>query len=148
MLACGVISTGLAAIHFIWLHPGVIGPLALPIGMAPLVLLFQYSLEVPAPLIPFGAVLAGASWFLLFRNPPRPVAVKAILFGGGALVVFPLIVLFLASAYYDVGMAGEVPAGWYSWVRPASRVGEVGLLLMATGLLSGATLRRPRAPSV
>jgi hypothetical protein len=43
--ACGVIAGGLAAIHFIWMHPSVIGPFALPIGMTPLVLLFEYSLE-------------------------------------------------------------------------------------------------------
>jgi hypothetical protein len=61
MLACGVICAGLAAIHFIWRHPGALGPFALPIGMTPLVMLFQYSLEVPALLVPLGTALAVAS---------------------------------------------------------------------------------------
>jgi hypothetical protein len=140
MFACGVILAGLATIHFIWFHPAVIGPFALMIGMTPLVLLFEYSLKVPAYWIPLGTVLAGASWFLLLRNPPRPRAVKAVLLGGGALIAFASIVIIIASAYYNVGMAGEVPTGWYSWIGPASRVGEVGLLLLATGLLIRATL--------
>jgi hypothetical protein len=77
---------------------------------------------------------------MLFRNPPRPVAVRAVLLGGGALVILAVIVCIGASAYYNVGMAGEIPAGRVSWMRPASRILTVGLLVLVTGLLSGAAL--------
>jgi hypothetical protein len=145
LFACGVIASGLAAIHFIWLHPSVIGPFALPIGMTPLVMLFEYSLEVPVVWVPVGTVLAVASWLVLLRNPPGPTEIKMILLGGGALVALAALIVFLASASYNVGMAGEIPAEWETWVRPASRIGEVGLLLLATGLLGRATLRRSSA---
>jgi hypothetical protein len=134
LFACGVIASGLAAIHFIWLHPGVIGPFALPIGMTPLVMLFEYSLEVPAYWMPLGAVLAGTSWFLLLRNPPHPMIVRVVLTVGAAVVIHALGFVVLASICYND-----------TWVRPASRAGEVGLMLLATGLLSKATLDHPGA---
>ena len=56
---CGVTLAGLAAIHFIWLHPAVIGPFALGIGMTPLVVLFAFSLEISAYWFLVGTVLAG-----------------------------------------------------------------------------------------
>src|SRR4051812_3062385 len=103
----GATLAGLAAIHLIWLHPAVIGPFALMIGMTPLVLLFEYSLEIPGYLFPLGALSAGVSWLLLRRNPPRPVAVLAVLLSGGALTGYGVIVFILASAHYNVGMAGD-----------------------------------------
>jgi len=105
--------------------------------------LFEFSLEISGYWFPLGAVLAGASWLALRRNPPGPMAVKVILVGGGVLVVAAVIVFILASAHYNVGMADEIPLGWYSWVRPGSRVGEVGLLVLAIGLLIRATLAKP-----
>jgi hypothetical protein len=143
MLVCAATVAGLAAIHFIWLHPAIIGPFALMIGMTPLVVLFEFSLEISGYWFPLGAVLAGASWLALHRNPPGPMAAKVILVGGGVLVVTAVIVFILASAHYNVGMADEIPLGWYSWVRPGSRVGEVGLLVLAIGLLIRATLAKP-----
>ena len=145
MFACGLISSGLAAIHLIWRHPSIIGPFALPIGMTPLVMLFQYSLEAPAFLIPLGTILAVASWLLLSRNPPGPMAITMVILGGMVLVGLSAIVVMLASACYNVGMTGEVPSEWEAWARPASRIGDVGLLLLATGVLSRATLNRSSA---
>ncbi len=136
---CGVTLAGLAAIHFIWLHPAVLGPFALMIGMTPLVVLFAFSLEISAYWFLFGAVLAGVSWLVLVRNPPRPMAAKFVLLGGGLLVVIALFVFILASARYDVDMDGIARTGWSALVRPASVIGEVGLLLLASGLLIKAT---------
>ena len=143
ILVCTATLAGLAAIHFVWLHPDIIGPFALMIGMTPLVVLFQFSLEISAYWFPLGAVLAGASWLELHRNPLGPKAAKIILVGGGALVLASVTVFMLASAHYNVSMANEIPLGWYSWVRPSSRVGEVGLLILAVGLLIRATLAKP-----
>ena len=67
------------------------------------------------------------------------MAVKFVLFGGGLLVVIALFVFILASARYDVDMDGIAPTGWSALVRPASVIGEVGLLLLASGLLIKAT---------
>jgi hypothetical protein len=137
----GATLAGLAAIHFVWLNPAVIGPLALPIGMTPLVLLFQYSFEIPGFFFYLGAFLAIASWFLVRRNPPSFPFVAAVLFGGGFFVFVCVVVFVLASAYYNVGMAGEIPAGWYLWVRPGCRAGGLGLVLFIVGLLLMATSR-------
>ena len=52
-----------------------------------------------------------------------------------------------ASAYYNVGMAGDIPAGWYVWVRPACKAGGVGMVLNITGwlLLAASRGSRPAA---
>jgi hypothetical protein len=139
MLVCGVTMAGLAAIHFIWLHPAVIGPFALGIGMTPLVVLFAFSLELSAYWFLPGAVLAGVAFFVLARNPPRPVAAKFVLFGGGLLVVIAVLVFIVASARYDVDMDGIAPTGWSALVRPGAVIGDVGLLLLAAGMLIWAT---------
>jgi hypothetical protein len=138
---CGATLAGLAAIHCVWLNPAVIGPLALPIGMTPLVLLFEYSFEIPGYFFFVGAPLAIASWFVVRANPPCfPVAV-AVRFAGGVLVFVSIVVFVLASAYYNVGMAGDIPAGWSFWVRPGCRVGDVGLVLFSVGLPLGAATK-------
>ncbi len=136
IFVCGATLAGLAAIHFIWLNPVVIGPFGLIIGMTPLVLLFEHSLEVPASWFPIGVLCSGASWLMLRRNPPRPVAAKVVFIGGGALVGLAMLTFLVASVYYNVGMAGPVPAGWYAWVRPGAKLGEVGVLLLAIGFLA------------
>jgi hypothetical protein len=61
---------------------------------------------------------------------------------GTAVIGLAAIVVLVASAWYNVGMAGEAPSTWESWARPASRIGDVGLLLLATGVLCKATLNR------
>jgi hypothetical protein len=132
---CGVTLAGLVAIHFIWLHPAVIGPFALMIGMTPLVVLFAFSLAISAYWFLLGAVFAGISWLVLVRNPPRPMAAKFVLLSGGLLLVIALFVFIYASARYDVDMDGVAPTGWSALVRPGSVIGEVGLLLLASGLL-------------
>ena len=76
---------GLAAIHFIWQNPAVIGPFALMIGMTPLVLLFEYSLEIPGYWFPLAAVLAVVSWFALRRNPPTSMGIKIGLVVAGSV---------------------------------------------------------------
>ena len=43
----GLPLAGLAAIHFIWLNPILLGPFALMIGMIPLVLVFKSFLSPP-----------------------------------------------------------------------------------------------------
>jgi hypothetical protein len=136
---CGATLAGLAAIHFIWLHPAVIGPFALMIGMTPLVVLFAFSPEISAYWFLFGAVLAGVSWLVLVWNPPRPMAAKFVLRGGVLLVVIALFAFILASARYDVDTDGIAPTGWSALVRAGSVIGEVGLLLLASGLLIKAT---------
>jgi len=138
---CGATLAGLAAIRFVWLNPAVIGPFALPIGMTPLVLQFEYSFEIPGYFFFLGAFLAIASWSLVRGNPPRfPVAV-GVLLGGGFLVFVSVVVFVLASAHYNVGMAGEIPAGWYLWVRPGCKAGVLGLVLFSVGLLLMAATR-------
>jgi hypothetical protein len=83
---CGATLAGLAAIHFVWLHPAVIGPFALPIGMRPLVLLFEYSFEIPGSFFFLGAFLAIATWFRVRGNPPPVLVAVVILLAGGFLV--------------------------------------------------------------
>jgi hypothetical protein len=138
---------GLAAIHFIWHNPAVIGPFALMIGMTPLVVLFEYSLEIPGFWFLVGAVLASVSWFPLRRNPPSPMAVKIVILVGGAQVATAISVFIFASAYYNVGMAGEIPPAWAGWVRPGSRIGAVGLVILASGLLMKAKFGQSCASS-
>lgn len=135
MFICGATLAGLAAIHFVWLNPAVIGPLALPIGMTPLVLLFEYSFEIAGRFFVPGAVVAMTTWLLLRRNPPRFPVARAVLISGAALIFVSLVVFVGASVYYNVGMAGETPAGWHRWVRPGCRAGELGLVLFLVGLL-------------
>lgn len=48
----------------------------------------------------------------------------------------PLLVFVGASAYSDVGTDGGIPAGWYRWVRPDSRVGEIDLVLGNSCIMS------------
>jgi hypothetical protein len=132
---CGVILAGLAAIHFIWLHPAVIGPFALMIGMTPLVVLFAFSLEISAYWFLLGTLLAVISGWVLARNPPRPMAARIVILCGGLLVGIALFVFTVASARYDVDMDGIAPTGWSDSVHPGSEIGEVGLLLLASGFL-------------
>jgi hypothetical protein len=134
----GAALAGLAAIHYTWLHLAVIGPFALMIGMTPLVLIFEYSIDIPGYWFPLGLVVAAVSWLWMRRKPIRaPVAIVVIL-SGGVLMGFGLATFVLASAHYNVGMAEEISPGWYSWVRPATKVGEVGLLLLAAGAFAWA----------
>jgi hypothetical protein len=132
---CGATLAGLAAIHFVWLNPAVIGPFALPIGMTPLVLVFEYSFEIPGRFFVVGAVVAMAAWFVVRRNPLHFQVAAAVLISGGMLILVSFFVFVGASAYYNVGMAGEIPAGWHRWVRPGCRVGDLGLVLTLVGLL-------------
>ena len=101
--------------------------------------LFAFSLEISAYWFLFGAVLAGVSSLVLVWNPPRPMAAKFVLLGGVLLLVIALFVYILASARYDVDIDGIAPTGWSALVRPGSVIGEVGLLLLASGLLIKAT---------
>jgi hypothetical protein len=126
---------GLTAIHFIWLHPAVIGPFALPIGMTPMVLLFEYSFPVPGDYFAPVLVLAGASWLASWRYPPPVLIGRIVLLCGLFLAGLSVTIFVLTSAYYNVGMAGEIPPGWYRLVRPGTRAGEVGLVLVIVGLI-------------
>jgi hypothetical protein len=132
---CGATLAGLAAIHFVWLNRAVIGPFALPIGLMPLVLLFEHSFEIPGGFFLLGAVVAMTTWFLVRRNPPRFPVAGAVLISGATLIFVSLVVFVGASVYYNVGMAGEIPAGWHRWVRPGCRAGGFGLVLFLAGLL-------------
>lgn len=127
--------TGLAAIHFVWRNPAVIGPFSLVIGMTPLALLFEYSLSVPSYWSWLGPIIAGASWLGLRKEPPSPKIITAVIFGGAFITVFSFLVFILASAYYNVGAAGPVPSGWYRWVQPSTKTGEVGLVVAVAGLV-------------
>jgi hypothetical protein len=136
----GATLAGLAAIHYTWLHPAVIGPFALMIGMTPLVLMFEYSIYAPGYWFPVGAVVAGASWLWMRRKPIRATVVIVVILSGGALMGYGLATFVLASAHYNVGMAGEIPPEWYSWVRPATKVGEVGLVLLSAAVFAWTTV--------
>lgn len=142
----GASLAGLAAIHYIWVHPAVIGPFALPIGMTPLVLLFQYSIEIPGYFCFLGAILAITSWFMVQSNPPRYQDAAAVTITAGSLLVVSAVGFIVASAYYNVGMAGEIPAGWVVWVRPACWGGDIGLLLLPIGLLLMLAAKRDPRP--
>jgi len=131
----GATLAGLAAINFAWRHPAVIGPFALPIGMTPLVLLFQYSFSVPGHYFILGSAFAVLSWLVLRRHPLDAMVGRSVLLAGMSLAGVSVLVFIVASAYYNVGMAGEVPTGWYDWVRPGTRLGEIGLVLAVVGLL-------------
>jgi hypothetical protein len=131
----GATLAGLAAINFAWRNPAIIGPFALPIGMTPLVLLFEYSFSIPGHCFFLGSAFAGASWLMLRGSPIPDMVRHSVLLVGMSLVGVSVLVFILASAYYNVGMAGEVPDGWYGWVRPGTQLGEIGLVLAAIGLL-------------
>ena len=125
---------GLAATHFVWRNPAVIGPFSLMIGMTPLVLLFEYSLGVPSYWSWLGSVIAGVSWLGLRKEPPSPKVIAAVILGGALIAAFSALVFILASAYHNVGAAGPVPSGWYRWVQPGTKAGEVGLVVATAGL--------------
>ncbi len=135
---------GLAAIHFVWRNPAVIGPFSLMIGMTPLVLPFENSLSVPSYWSWLGSVIAGVSWLGLRKEPPSPKIIAAVTLGGALITAFSALVFILISAYYDVGAAGPVPTGWYRWIQPGTKAGEVGLVVAAAGLV----LRIVTKPSV
>jgi hypothetical protein len=122
-------------------NPAVIGPFALPIGMTPLVLLFEHGFEVPGHFFILGAVLAIPSWFVVRGNPPRIPVATAVLFSGAFLVEVSIVAFVGASAYFNVGMAEEPPSGWHLWVRPACKAGGLGLVLFNVGLLLRAAMR-------
>lgn len=145
IFVAGSLAVGLAAIHFVWRHPSVIGPFALPIGMTPLVLLFEYSLAVPGGWFFPGLALAGVSWLVLRRSPPPAIVGRAVLLGGLGLIGLSVVIFVLASARYNVGMAGDIPAGWIRWVRPGTQVGDVGLVLSVAGLVLGWVLPKAGA---
>jgi hypothetical protein len=126
---------GLAAIHFVWRNPEVIGPFSLMIGMTPLVLLFEYSLSIPSYWSWLGFIIAGVSWLGLRKVPPSPKIITAVTLGGGLITALSFLVFILASVYYNVGAAGPVPSGWYRWVQTAVKTGEVGLVVATLGLV-------------
>jgi hypothetical protein len=129
----GASLAGLAAIHFVWRYPVIIRPLALPIGMTPLVLLFEYSLSIPGHDFFVGLAFAGVSWFMLRGSPLPSVVWRSVQLVGMSMAGVSVLVFILASAYYNVGMAGPVPSGWYGWVRPGTQFGEIGLVLVLVG---------------
>jgi len=140
IFVCGVTLAGLAAIHFSWLHPVVLGPFALGIGMTPFVLVFEYSIDIPGYWFPVGTVVATAPWFWLRRRRIRALIAIVVILSGGVFMGYGLVNFVVASVHYNVGMAGEYPPGWNSWVPPATRVGEVGLVLLSAGVLAWATV--------
>ena len=131
----GATLSGLAAINFVWRNPAVIGPFALPIGMTPLVLLFEYSFSIPDYCFFLGLAFAGASWLMLRRSSIPAIVWRSVLLAGISLAGVSVLIFIAASAYYNVGMAGEIPSGWYPWVRPGTKLGELGLVLVTVGLL-------------
>jgi hypothetical protein len=136
----GATLAGLAAIQYTWLHPAVISPFALMIGMTPLVLIFAYSIYAPGYWFPVGLVLAAASWLWIRRKPIRATVVMVVILSGGALMGYGLVTFVVVSAHYNVGMAGEIPPEWYACVRPATKVGEIGLVLLSAGAFAWATV--------
>jgi hypothetical protein len=131
----GAVVAGLAFIHFVWRNPIVLGPFALMIGMTPLVLLFEYSLEVPGYLFWLGAAVAGAGWFVLQPEPPSRRIIKMLILGGGLAMGLCVLTFILASMYYNAGgAAGPTPDGWVRWVRAGTRFGEVGAIVLTAGL--------------
>jgi hypothetical protein len=127
-------------VRFIWLHPVVLGAFALGIGMTPFVLVFEYSIDVPGYWFPVGTAVAAASWLWLRRKRIRAMIAIVVILSGGVLTGYGLVNFVMASVHYNVGMAGEYPPEWYSWVPPATRVGEVGLVLLSAGVLAWATV--------
>lgn len=131
----GAVVAGLAFIHFVWRNPIVLGPFALGIGMTPLVMLFEYSLEIPSQLFWPGAAIAGAGWFVLQPEPPSRRVLKVVTIVGGVGMGLAVLTFVAASTYYDAGgAAGPIPAGWLRWVRPGTQLGEVGAIVLAAGL--------------
>ena len=131
----GAVVAGLAFIHFVWRNPEVLGPFALMIGMTPLVLFFEYSLEVPGYLFWLGVVVAGAGWFVLQPDPPSRRVLRRLMIGGGLAMGLCVLTFILASIYYNaVGAAGPTPDGWVRWVQAGTRLGEVGAIVLAAGL--------------
>jgi hypothetical protein len=131
----GASLAGLAAIHFAWRNPSILGPFAMVIGMTPLVMLFEYSLELPGYWVWVGSVIAGVFLFGLRKTPLPPRVTLSVILSGMLMAVLSVLVFIVASAYYDVGAAGPLPPEWLRWVQPGTKVGEVGLVLIAAGLL-------------
>ena len=71
----------------------------------------------------------------MLRDPPSRLIAVIILSLGVFLAVVSAIMFMFASAYYNVGMAGPIPGGWYTWVVPACQLGELGFVMAYVGLL-------------
>ena len=147
IFVAGLTLTGLAAINFAWRNPAILGPLALPIGMTPLFLLFQFSIPIPGRDFFIGLAIAVATWMML-RSTSLPSWVRrSLLLIGFAMVGMSALVFMVASAYYDVGMAGPpAPSGWNEWVDPGTKVGEVGLVLLVVAAIMKLAFRELRTP--
>jgi hypothetical protein len=133
-----VCLTGLAVIRYIFDNPDVIGPVALMIGMTPLIVFFEYSPPVPIFVFFIGAGAAIGAIGLLLAMPPHPATWRTAvvsLIAGVFAVVLSVIVCMAATIYYNVGFAGQPPAGWIAWVRVGAGVSDVGCLLVIAGLL-------------
>lgn len=139
IFVAGVTLAGLSAFRIAWEHPAVLGPLGLMIGMTPAILLFEYSLPIPAYGLALGAATSLVSGFL-FSRQPSPTSgrsARAVLVVGGALVALGVLAFVGASAAYNVGMGAEPPQGWYAWVVRAVPLADIGMMLMVSGVILG-----------
>jgi len=135
---------GLAGIRFIFVHPSLIGPFALMIGMTPLVVFFEYCPPVPSLFFFIGSGIAIGALALLLIWPPHPAARRTgivSLYAGGCTVALSVSICVIATIYYNVGMAGDLPPGWIACVRAGAGVGDVGFLLVFAGFLLSKTMQ-------